>query len=110
MKIAVFNNKDKDQYNNFLLNSKYKDILQSWEWGDVKSKFSWRAERLGFFKERQLVGLVQVLERKLPLGFSLFYIPRGPVIDWQNHRLVKEVITCLKKYFSEIKNNKTLLT
>ncbi|MEK7659511.1 MAG: peptidoglycan bridge formation glycyltransferase FemA/FemB family protein [Patescibacteria group bacterium] len=109
MKIVIFNNKDKNQYNNFLLNSKYKDILQSWEWGDVKSRFNWRAERLGFFKEGRLVGLVQILERKLPLNFSLFYVPRGPVIDWQNYRLVKEVITGLKEDFSKkIKNNKVL--
>ena len=109
MEIVTFNNQDKDKYNNFLLNSKYKDILQSWEWGDVKSKFNWRAERLGFFKEGQLVGLVQALKRKMPLSFSLFYIPRGPVVDWQNHQLVKEIIACFKKDFSEkARNGKTL--
>ena len=109
MEIITFGDKDKKRYDDFLFNSKYKDILQSWEWGDVKSKLNWRAERLGFFKKRQLVGLVQVLERRLPFGFSLFYIPRGPVIDWQNHQLVKEIIICLKEDFREkIKNNKTL--
>ncbi|MBI4117388.1 MAG: peptidoglycan bridge formation glycyltransferase FemA/FemB family protein [Parcubacteria group bacterium] len=109
MEIITFNDKDKNQYNNFLLGSKYKDILQSWEWGEVKSKFNWRAERLGFFKERELVGLAQVLKRKLPLNFSLFYIPRGPVIDWQDHQLAEEVIASLKKDFSEkAKNNKAL--
>src|SRR3989344_2986170 len=107
MEIRIFSDKDKSQYNNFLLNSKYKDILQSWEWGEVKSRFNWRAERLGFFKEGQLVGLAQILKRRLPFNFSLFYIPRGPVIDWQNYQLVQEAIICLKEDFSgKAKNNK----
>ncbi|MBI4117319.1 MAG: peptidoglycan bridge formation glycyltransferase FemA/FemB family protein [Parcubacteria group bacterium] len=109
METVVFDNKDRDRYNNFLLDSKCKDILQSWEWGEVKSKFNWRAERLGFFKESRLVGLAQVLERKLPLGFSLFYIPRGPVIDWQNHWLVEEAIAALKGYFSRKAKNSRIL-
>ncbi|MBI2003597.1 MAG: peptidoglycan bridge formation glycyltransferase FemA/FemB family protein [Parcubacteria group bacterium] len=109
MEIIEFRNNDKNRYNQFLLNSEYKDILQSWEWGEVKSRFNWRAERLGFFKNGQLVGTVQILERKLPLGFSLFYAPRGPVIDWYDRELVKEAIPALiKKFKQELKNKKTL--
>src|SRR3989344_2597111 len=109
MEIIVFNDKDKGQYDNFLFNSKHKDILQSWEWGEVKSKFNWTAERFGFFKNGQLVGVVQVLERKLPFGFYLLYVPRGPVIDWHDRELIKEAIPALIKNFKErVRNKKTL--
>ena len=109
MEIKIFSDKDKGRYNEFLFNSKYKDILQSWEWGEVKSKFKWRAERLGFFKNSQLVGTVQILERKLPFGFSLFYAPRGPVIDWQDLGLVKEIIPALIHNFKQKSENKKVL-
>src|SRR3989344_4872051 len=109
METVVFNGGDRSRYSDFLLNSKYKDILQSWEWGEIKSKFNWKAERLGFFNNGQLLGTAQVLERKLPFNFSLFYVPRGPVTDWQNYELSREIISALKKKFEEkIKNKKIL--
>ncbi len=49
-------------------------VLQTAAWGDLKAKFGWYVERL-------IVGEVgaQVLFRPLPLGFTVAYIPKGPV-------------------------------
>ncbi|KAA3644951.1 MAG: peptidoglycan bridge formation glycyltransferase FemA/FemB family protein [Chloroflexi bacterium] len=49
-------------------------LLQSAAWGELKSEFGWRTTHI-------LAGEsgVQVLTRSLPLGFSLAYIPKGPV-------------------------------
>lgn len=49
-------------------------LLQSAEWGELKSGFGWSARRV-------ITGEagVQVLFRKLPFGFTLAYIPKGPV-------------------------------
>jgi peptidoglycan pentaglycine glycine transferase (the first glycine) len=51
-------------------------ILQTSSWGELKSHFGWNAEKIR-------VGQcgAQVLFRKLPLGFSYAYIPKGPVGD-----------------------------
>jgi peptidoglycan pentaglycine glycine transferase (the first glycine) len=49
-------------------------LLQTGAWGRLKSSFGWRAECL----RRGETGAL-VLFRPLPLGFSLAYIPRGPV-------------------------------
>ena len=51
-------------------------ILQSEAWGELKSEFGWRAVRV-------TAGdcSAQILFRKLPLGFTLGYIPKGPVGD-----------------------------
>jgi peptidoglycan pentaglycine glycine transferase (the first glycine) len=49
-------------------------ILQSGEWGELKSAFGWDAERV------VVDGLgAQILFRRLPLGLSFAYIPKGPV-------------------------------
>ncbi len=54
-------------------------ILQTTAWGQLKAGFGWRPERV-------LVGAVgaQVLFRKLPLGLSIAYLPKGPLggSDW----------------------------
>ncbi len=53
-------------------------ILQSRQWGDLKSAFGWQALRVGAGQAG-----AQVLIRSLPLGFSLAYLPKGPIgPDW----------------------------
>ena len=109
MEITEFNDNDKDRYTNFLLQSEYKDILQSWEWGEVKSKFNWKVSRIGFFERGELKGISQILEKKLPLGFSLLYVPRGPIIDWNNLDLTSKIIDSLRLFFIKSKKNQRCL-
>ena len=57
-------------------------ILQSAAWGELKSGFGWSVARVA----RSDSG-AQILFRKLPLTFSLAYIPKGPLgemQDWEN--------------------------
>ncbi len=49
-------------------------ILQTAAWGRLKSAFGWRVETL---QEEDAGGLL--LFRPLPFGFSVGYLPRGPV-------------------------------
>ena len=73
MEITEFKDTDKDLYNKFLFDSRYKDILQSWEWGEVKPKLNWITHRIGFFENNNLCGIAQILEKRLPFGFFLLY-------------------------------------
>jgi lipid II:glycine glycyltransferase (peptidoglycan interpeptide bridge formation enzyme) len=65
-------------------------MLQSCAWGELKSAFGWQAERVGLRDRRavgsaaaagQLVAGALVLYRRLPLGFCLAYVPKGPLVD-----------------------------
>ena len=61
--------------------SQYPDahILQTAAWGQLKSEFDWQAVHVVAGESG-----AQVLFRKLPLGLSLAYIPKGPVgADWE---------------------------
>src|SRR5574337_267908 len=51
-------------------------ILQTSEWGQLKSAFGWRAEPVRVGDTGALV-----LFRPLPLGWTLAYVPRGPLAD-----------------------------
>ncbi len=64
----------RSEWDDFL--TKYPDahLLQTSAWGELKSAFGWEALRFS----RGDCG-AQVLFRKLPLGFSVAYIPKGPV-------------------------------
>lgn len=62
------------EWNEFLTNHPNAHILQSGEWGELKSAFGWEAARM-------VAGDlgVQILFRRLPLGLTFAYIPKGPV-------------------------------
>jgi lipid II:glycine glycyltransferase (peptidoglycan interpeptide bridge formation enzyme) len=57
-------------------------LLQTASWGELKSNFGWRVVRIlqqcNEIEENSQLG-AQILFRYLPLGFSIAYIPMGPV-------------------------------
>ncbi|MBA3531775.1 MAG: peptidoglycan bridge formation glycyltransferase FemA/FemB family protein [Ardenticatenales bacterium] len=55
-------------------------FLQTAAWGDFKAKWGWQARRVALRREGLLVAGAQVLFRPLPLGRSIAYIPRGPLV------------------------------
>jgi len=59
-------------WNHFLSQHPNAHLLQTGEWGELKSAFGWKPVRVvnGEFG-------VQVLFRKLPLGFTIGYIPKA---------------------------------
>lgn len=79
------------EWNRFLQTQPHAHILQTGEWGELKSAFGWEAVRL-------VVGDMgaQILFRKLPLGFTIAYAPK-PVFSLQS-----PVIS--EQFFSEVDN------
>ena len=68
-------------------------ILQSWAWGEFKSRHGWRATRLLFEDGGETVAAAAVLKRKLPgLPISILYVPKGPALDWRRPELAKRVV------------------
>ena len=55
--------------------------MQLWGWGELKTAHRWRALRVIFADESEVVyGAAQILVRTLPAPFgSFWYVPRGPV-------------------------------
>jgi lipid II:glycine glycyltransferase (peptidoglycan interpeptide bridge formation enzyme) len=55
-------------------------LLQSWAWGELKTRFGWRARRLALGP-----ACAQVLFRPLPAGLgTIAYVPMGPAVDYTN--------------------------
>jgi lipid II:glycine glycyltransferase (peptidoglycan interpeptide bridge formation enzyme) len=62
------------EWNTFLAQHPDAHLLQSGEWGELKSAFGWEAVRV----IENGVG-AQILFRRLPLGFTFGYLPKGPL-------------------------------
>ena len=60
--------------------------LQTWGWGEMKSKHGWSAERIFVKRGGEVIGGAQVLRRKLPIFGAMLYVPRGPVVAEEKDR------------------------
>ncbi|MCK4963235.1 MAG: peptidoglycan bridge formation glycyltransferase FemA/FemB family protein [Anaerolineales bacterium] len=67
-------------------------LLQTTQWGELKSAYGWDVEYL----KASSCG-VQVLFRRFPLGITLAYIPKGPVGEWLPTLLPQLDALCMRR-------------
>ncbi|MGT2929479.1 aminoacyltransferase [Streptococcus dentasini] len=84
------------EHDDFAKASNQTNLLQSSAWAQVKD--NWSNERIGFYKDEVQIASASILIKRLPLGFTMLYIPRGPIMDYTDQDLVNFVIQSLKKY------------
>lgn len=86
------------EHDQFAKASNQTNLLQSSNWAQVKD--NWDNERLGFYQDDKLVASASILIKRLPLGMTMLYVPRGPIMDYQNQEVVDYVIKSLKNTVS----------
>jgi lipid II:glycine glycyltransferase (peptidoglycan interpeptide bridge formation enzyme) len=73
-------------------------LLQTAAWGALKSQFGWRDEQVGITRDDELVAGAQMLTRRLPTGLGrLAYVPKGPLMDWDDQPQVSPLLTTLDR-------------
>ena len=84
------------EYDQFVKEHELANVLQSSAWEKVKS--DWDHERFGVYEEGKLLAVASILIKSLPLGYKMFYIPRGPILDYRDIELLKFVLQSIKSY------------
>ncbi len=86
------------EWNQYLQSHPNAHLLQTGEWGELKSAFGWKPVRVVSGQAG-----VQILFRRLPLGFTIGYIPK-PVISgqyvsnqWGSNQLWSEIDSVCKQ-------------
>ena len=85
-----------EEHDEFVRTSPQTNLLQSSDWAKIKD--NWGNERLGVYQDHKLVAVASILIQPLPLGFTMLYIPRGPIMDYQNSELVAFMLQSIKTY------------
>ncbi|MBF0775764.1 UDP-N-acetylmuramoylpentapeptide-lysine N(6)-alanyltransferase [Streptococcus azizii] len=83
------------EHDDFVKRHPQNNLLQSSSWAKVKD--NWGNERLGVYQDQTLVAVASILIQPLPLGWTMMYIPRGPIMDYSNEELIAFVMQTLKK-------------
>ncbi len=94
-------NVEKKAYEDFVKNHKTKShFLQSYAWGEfAKKSKNLTPHYVGLINDKnKLLATALLLEKKLPLGYSYLYSPRGFVIDFYNRELLSEFVKNIKAF------------
>lgn len=87
------------EWNAFVDQHAYGHLLQTDAWGALKCRFGWTSSRVqveahpdvAFTPAGAWIGGAEILYR-CAYGLTLAYIPRGPVVDWENPEHVTRVL------------------
>lgn len=92
------------RWRDFVAASPHADVLQTLEWGEVK-KPEWTPLPLALESGGELEATALVLKRRLPGGRSFFYLPRGPILDWERPQVFESLLERLR---AEAKNHRAV--
>ncbi|MDO9547268.1 MAG: peptidoglycan bridge formation glycyltransferase FemA/FemB family protein [Pelolinea sp.] len=105
--IKLNKKKDLSNWNTTITSLPGYSILQTREWGAVKSKYGWHSDHLIWRDSAgkiEAAALVLSREIRLPIiqkKFITIYIPQGPLFDWSNEGLRKKVLGDILDYAKE---------
>ena len=75
--------------------------LQSWAWGQFKSRWGWEALPLTMSiggNSWETIAAAMVLKRRIPrLPYCVLYVPKGPALDFHDHSLRLQVLARLEQ-------------
>ena len=82
MQLVELLEKDKEGYNQFVINQPSGSFLQSWEWGQWQVSLGREALRFFVIDDYKAgnLGSIQLIKMPLPFGRYYLYAPYGPVI------------------------------
>lgn len=87
---------DRKTFDNF--NSKnIAHFMQSSTFGDIKKEHGFIPMLTGLYKDNKLIATALVLKKKIKLGLSYFYIPRGYNLNYKNKEEIEEYTKEIKK-------------
>jgi lipid II:glycine glycyltransferase (peptidoglycan interpeptide bridge formation enzyme) len=85
--LIVLRPNERAHWDRYITSAPNGHLLQSWAWGELKRAFGWTPLRIALWDlaGEQILAGAQALLRPLPaLGLSMAYIPKGPVLDWND--------------------------
>lgn len=96
MSYEFLHNVDSREHDEFVSKHPLCNLLQSSKWALIKD--NWKHHIIGVKENGELVASALILIKPLPLSFTMFYIPRGPIMDYENEALVAFFMSHLKAY------------
>lgn len=97
---------NKKEWNQIVRSFPETQLLQLWEWGEVKEKYGWKSSQYEWENNGEVIGAAQVLERVVSIpvfgSMKMLYVPKGPLmVDWSDENSRKIVFDGLRAVANE---------
>jgi peptidoglycan pentaglycine glycine transferase (the first glycine) len=101
---------NRDSWNELISALPDAHILQTWEWGEVKSRYGWLPKRNVWREEDgRITAAASILTRSIAIKgvnipMRIMYVPRGPLmLDWTDPHLRRRVLADLRSLAKQFK-------
>ena len=88
-----------EEWDHFVVSHPQAHILQMSPWGELKRSFGWRVRRVALTEDGHIRAGAQLLLRPLlpwmRHGPCLAYVPKGPLVDWEDADTVKALLSAI---------------
>jgi len=94
--------KNASMWDRFVTNNESGHFMQSFCWGCFKQQTGWEPVYLMAIEDDEVKGASLLLSKSLPLVKKLiYYLPRGPVVDFHNNVTFLFLMNNIKKYVKD---------
>jgi peptidoglycan pentaglycine glycine transferase (the first glycine) len=85
-----------DEWDAFVAGPPAGHLLQGSHWAALKERFGWQVARVALAGADHIAAGAQLLFRPLPWGQTLAYVPKGPLLDWENEEQVRALLAAIR--------------
>lgn len=97
--MTFIENVDKKEFDNFVKKHKKSHFLQSCAWGEFcEDSKGLKAYYVGLKDGKKIIAAALLLQKKLFLGYSYFYAPRGYILDFDNYELLEQFTKHIREF------------
>ena len=89
------------EFLNYSKKSPYTSFYQMPEWAKVKKTNGWNSYFVGLKDNNKIVAATLLLSKKIKMFKTMFYAPRGFLLDYNDLDLLKEFTNKVKEYIKE---------
>lgn len=94
----IFTEATAEEFDTYAKNSEYAHFQQTSAWAKLKSKNGWKPYFVVVKDEDKIIAASLLLKKPLTLGRSIFYAPRGPILDYKDKDLLFFFFSNIKKF------------
>lgn len=95
-------NESKNNWNGYLRTMPFFTIYQTYQWGEIKQDDGWLVVRIiGKNQSNEIVGMAQILYKKLPFNIYFFWCPGGILGEYKSFilKILKKELNYFQCYF-----------
>ena len=87
-----------NEFEQFTKNHPLKNYYQTIEYGNLMKNFGFNALYIGIIHNKKIIGASLILNRPIFMGFKYGYAPRGLLINYNDYKLIPEIVKKLKSF------------